>query len=896
MRPFVKAIICALSLGAATTLYSADLMVTSFASYAGQTNILLQATGNVIFTGGLLTLPALPGGGSAGQLLVQAGSDIIVQSSTGISAGQGWTVVFQAGANFSAPGTVISGTGNITLQGSATLAAADGSISFLAGNGVAVGTGFVHTMNGGGISVTAVSGSVNTGTKANGFLFQNNPVTPYVVDANLGGVSTAAGGDVSITAGQDITSFLPIGTTVTDGGSGAFGSLPGNVTLNAGGNVTGHYVVRNGTGTIVAGQSAGIPFAQLALSLVSGSWSVTAAQNIVLQEVRNPNGIFNNLGPSGAASQHLFDYAPNASVSLAAGNSVQLYGASLPRNPQTFEQEIPQILPGTLSLSAGSGGAQIANYIVMFPSPMGQLNLTISNGGSLSGLSGNIAQLVMSDSAATSYTGVASFDPNDHAPFPLHVNDSVPVQFMISGDMDNVSFISPKSANISVAGNLNSAGFAIQNLHPADIASLSVAGDISNGPQIAGSGFVVSGPGALNIAAGNLDLGGSAGIQSVGPLNNQALASLGGSGADINVRLFGNLTMISNSISSIAGGKITVNAQGDINAGSPAFQNGNHVPLGIFTTTRADVAVTASGAINLSGSRIAAYDGGNILTLSSSSNVDISLPGNSLMNVTKVFGNPVQTFSFVVLGNGILASTLPDSTEVVGNISVTAAQDVLLGCGAVTQEPLNGTSSAAAVITIHAGADLIMNNSCPSVIAAGSVNFSAGGSIGSFLFAQINATNLTVVAGTNVQFTVNAAGIAPFNYQWYKDGASLPAATNASLALTDVRRADTGDYSVIVSNIAGAVTNDVQLRVLVPQLLNTSFDQTGQTLTVSFGDADGGLLTAQDIAGFVIQTSTNLVDWTPANLVISTNAVGGLSFQLPIPSDPGFGFYRLQSQ
>jgi hypothetical protein len=35
---------------------------------------------------------------------------------------------------------------------------------------------------------------------------------------------------------------------------------------------------------------------------------VTAAQNIFLQEVRNPNGIFNISGSS--AVKHLFDYAP----------------------------------------------------------------------------------------------------------------------------------------------------------------------------------------------------------------------------------------------------------------------------------------------------------------------------------------------------------------------------------------------------------------------------------------------------------------------------------------------------------------------------------------------------------------------------------------------------------
>ena len=187
------------------------------------------------------------------------------------------------------------------------------------------------------------------------------------------------------------------------------------------------------------------------------------------------------------------------------------------------------------------------------------------------------------------------------------------------------------------------------------------------------------------------------------------------------------------------------------------------------------------------------------------------------------------------------------------------------------------------------------------MIGAGTVNITADGVIygvivGSPLNAQVNGTNLAAVAGTNVQFTVAAGGLAPFSYQWFKDGTSLPGETDASLFLTDINRAAAGTYSVVVSNVTGTVTNDIQLHILVPQLLSTFFVQTNQIMSVSFGDADGGLLTAQDIPSFVIQTSTNLVDWTSIDLPISTNASGGLSFQLPSFSDPGCGFYRILSQ
>jgi hypothetical protein len=114
MRLAVRIIIWTFALipTAVTTVFSADLTVTSFSDYAGQTNIVLQATDNVIFGGGSMNLPALPPGASSGLLSVQAGNDIIIQDGTSISAGQGWSLSFLAGNNLS-----LTGTGSITAAG-----------------------------------------------------------------------------------------------------------------------------------------------------------------------------------------------------------------------------------------------------------------------------------------------------------------------------------------------------------------------------------------------------------------------------------------------------------------------------------------------------------------------------------------------------------------------------------------------------------------------------------------------------------------------------------------------------------------------------------------------------------------------------------------------------------
>ncbi len=65
--------------------------------------------------------------------------------------------------------------------------------------------------------------------------------------------------------------------------------------------------------------------------------------------------------------------------------------------------------------------------------------------------------------------------------------------------------------------------------------------------------------------------------------------------------------------------------------------------------------------------------------------------------------------------------------------------------------------------------------------------------------------------GYTVEFSVAAAGTAPFSYQWRKDGAALAGATAASVTLTNVQRADAGPYDVVVSNGFGTVTSLVAL-------------------------------------------------------------------------------------
>ncbi|MGA2029925.1 MAG: hypothetical protein ABSG87_07610 [Verrucomicrobiota bacterium] len=471
-----------------------------------------------------------------GQLTLEAGGDIIFgYDSFGDSAqimdANNWSVTFQAGYNF-ANNSVNFGQGSIYLNGGdgqtggGSIQTGGGNINLVAGQDILVGSGFVITTGGGSISAHALAGDIDTGGDAQGYFFQSSDLASQAYDLQdgLGGISTASGGDVTLIAGGNVTSVLPgnngyyydgnfltpNNADYTTAGAGAYGSQPGNVTVVAGGDVTGNYLVANGVGSIFAGvemDANGNPVKDvsgnyvldnsgsagtdqlnpnLALSLVSGGWNVTAAQDIILQEVLNPNGIF-NVNPGGA--YHYFDYSPDDYVNLSAGDLVQLGASStaLPRLNSEDNLKVPVIYPPILNIAAGAGGVvldgdSVYNQLILFPSPEGSLTINTTQGGSLVGDlppsagAPQIFNLIVSDSGHSQYKSSSGglFGLNDHAAIPVHLNNPTPITLNISGDMDYVLLGAPEAAQINVVGNMNNSRFQGMNLSANDVTSIDV--------------------------------------------------------------------------------------------------------------------------------------------------------------------------------------------------------------------------------------------------------------------------------------------------------------------------------------------------------------------------------------------------------------------------------------
>lgn len=123
--------------------------------------------------------------------------------------------------------------------------------------------------------------------------------------------------------------------------------------------------------------------------------------------------------------------------------------------------------------------------------------------------------------------------------------------------------------------------------------------------------------------------------------------------------------------------------------------------------------------------------------------------------------------------------------------------------------------------------------------------------------------SLTTVAGTNISLSVAAMGDATIAYQWKKDGAIIPNATNAILTLTNVSRADAGFYSALAANSSlSLASSHAEVRVLSSQSFVGIVPISG-TVQLAFGNSTDFLLNSNDLSHFSIETSSNLTEWLP---------------------------------
>ena len=158
-----------------------------------------------------------------------------------------------------------------------------------------------------------------------------------------------------------------------------------------------------------------------------------------------------------------------------------------------------------------------------------------------------------------------------------------------------------------------------------------------------------------------------------------------------------------------------------------------------------------------------------------------------------------------------------------------------------------------------------------SLIASNSLGVATNGAM--ILYEEpleviVQPSVLKILPGTNATLTANVVGQGPFVYQWLFYGTNLDSATNSALSFTNAQLSQSGFYSVVVTNIYGAVTSSVAAVSVVPALI-TSQPQ-GQTVpagtNVSFTVAANG---QQPFSFQWRLNGTNLMGATDTNLVLT---------------------------
>ncbi|HEY8932852.1 MAG TPA: immunoglobulin domain-containing protein, partial [Rariglobus sp.] len=132
-------------------------------------------------------------------------------------------------------------------------------------------------------------------------------------------------------------------------------------------------------------------------------------------------------------------------------------------------------------------------------------------------------------------------------------------------------------------------------------------------------------------------------------------------------------------------------------------------------------------------------------------------------------------------------------------------------------------------LTAVATYDTNGNGGISGVGNSASVYYAAGGAAPSI---TSQPSGQTVAAGAKITFTVAATGTAPLTYQWSKDGSPISGATSASYVITTSKAADSGTYTVVVTNGTGTATSDDAVLVVDnPPVITTQ----PTTQTVSYG-------------------------------------------------------------
>ena len=222
-------------------------------------------------------------------------------------------------------------------------------------------------------------------------------------------------------------------------------------------------------------------------------------------------------------------------------------------------------------------------------------------------------------------------------------------------------------------------------------------------------------------------------------------------------------------------------------------------------------------------------------------NVSASDAGNYAVSVSNSAGTAISSSATLSVSPGIL--TPPQGASVVAGASVNFAVTAG-GTGPLTYQwlkngtPIGGATSAtysipSAQVSDGGNYTVTVTNASGSATSVPATLSVAAAAVAPSITTQPQSTVATV--GSGVSFVVAASGTAPLIYQWQKNGSPIPSATSSTYSIASVQLADTGSYSVVVTNSVSSVSSTAAMLTVNAIAPTITTQPQNVSVTVSSG-------------------------------------------------------------
>lgn len=414
---------------------------------------------------------------------------------------------------------------------------------------------------------------------------QRNTTWYARIDQFSQGVATFGGGDIHISAGEDVRNLGVF--TVSNGRlSGASGTAPdidnltvlagGDVNIRAGGDISSAIMmVDRGQLTAQAGGAFGSARADGAgsvLLLGEASAKLSAGGAIDLETIAASTAVRQATNTTTSTrTSYFFRYGADSRVDLLSyGGSVELANNSLPWGALPLFEGTTPLLPSSLSLVAMGGDATVGNGMVFLPAIYNDLLLAAANNLNLKGADGGVSTIKIADSDPSRVpsllrpvgilrerdvfwsellnqnlvSGQRVHDanlnanrvvetvrlvaeagdilvPEDEETLPLVINSPQPVQVEAGGDIRNLTLRSQHFSDSDVTRVRAGGDISFSTVYDSD--GVTPLGSIGEGIQTGGRGKLEV------MAGGSIELANSFGIVTRGNGDNPSLDEVGAS-------------------------------------------------------------------------------------------------------------------------------------------------------------------------------------------------------------------------------------------------------------------------------------------------------------------------------------------------------------------------------